>query len=294
MRPRVRLALAVLAIVGGLSLTLGARGSLAPAATAVQIELADILFAHGGLPRARWASTCGPRAPTDRRPAEPGPRRASSARRLRIGEFAIASTHSAALRSAQPSNAEALTLSGDAFWASGLFDEAEAAYRDALAVTPSLWRARNGLAKSLASRGGCDEALVEAQAGLRIGRRPRARAAAHARADQRGAPPVQRRGRRLPAVPRRPSRARPPRPRALDAVPRQLPAVVPRPHAVRARVGRRRGPQDPVQGRSRQGGREGKAERQVDGLRRGHGRGEDGASPSRLPGGSASCPWRRR
>jgi predicted aspartyl protease len=164
MRPRVRLAVAVLAIVAALSLTLGARGALSPTAVAVQIELADVLFAHGDYRGALgvYLRAAGTDATDLRNRARAGVIRTA----LRIGEFAIASSHSAALRTALPRDAEALTLSGDSYWATGLFDEAEAAYRDALSLDASSWRGRNGLAKSLASRGLLAEARAEAETAL--------------------------------------------------------------------------------------------------------------------------------
>jgi len=167
MRPRVRLALAVLALVAALSLTLAARGPLSAPATAVQIDLADILFSHGDYRGALgvYLNAAGSDATDLRNRARAGVVRTA----LRIGEFDIASTHSAALRKALPQDALALTLSGDSYWSNGLFDEAESAYRDALSVAPSAWRARNGLAKSLASRSLFDDALVEARAALASG-----------------------------------------------------------------------------------------------------------------------------
>ena len=63
---------------------------------------------------------------------------------------------------------EALALYGDALWASGLFEEAEARYRDALAVAPDLARGHHGMARSLAARSQLDEAMDEAQTALRL------------------------------------------------------------------------------------------------------------------------------
>jgi predicted aspartyl protease len=164
MRPRVRLALAVLAIVAALSLTLAARAPMSSPAAAVQIDLADILFAHGDY---RGALGVYLRATTTEAADLRNRARAGAIRTaLRIGEFAIASSHAATLRAALPRDGEALTLSGDSNWAIGLFDEAESAYREALEVVPSSWRARNGLAKCLASRGLVEQARVEAEAAL--------------------------------------------------------------------------------------------------------------------------------
>jgi tetratricopeptide (TPR) repeat protein len=64
-----------------------------------------------------------------------------------------------------------LSLYADSLWASGLFDQAEATYREALALSPELARGRHGLAKSLLARTKLDDAMNEAQAALRF--RPR-------------------------------------------------------------------------------------------------------------------------
>ena len=53
-------------------------------------------------------------------------------------------------------------------WASGLFEEAEGRYRDAVAKTPELARGRHGLARALAARSKLGAALDEAQTALRL------------------------------------------------------------------------------------------------------------------------------
>ena len=65
---------------------------------------------------------------------------------------------------AAPADPEAQTLYGDALWATGLFDEADTAYRAALVWAPGSSRARFGVARSLATRTKLDEARVEALA----------------------------------------------------------------------------------------------------------------------------------
>lgn len=81
---------------------------------------------------------------------------------LRIAEFDLALAEAETLNGAgAAADAEAQTLLGDALWANGLFDEADTAYRDALAATPGSSRARFGLARSLATRSRLDEALQE-------------------------------------------------------------------------------------------------------------------------------------
>ena len=61
-----------------------------------------------------------------------------------------------------------MALYADALWASGLFEEAEVAYRDALVVAPDLARGHHGMARALAARSQLDEAMNEAQAALRL------------------------------------------------------------------------------------------------------------------------------
>ena len=76
--------------------------------------------------------------------------------------------------SRSPQRPEAMALYADALWASGLFQEAEAQYRDALAASPDLARGHHGMARALAARSRLDEAMDEAQAALRlVAARPR-------------------------------------------------------------------------------------------------------------------------
>jgi predicted aspartyl protease len=83
---------------------------------------------------------------------------------LRVAEFTMARKEAETLRAQAPGDAEAVALYGDALWSVGLFDEAEATYRDAAALAPASARARFGLARSLATRTRLDEALNEALA----------------------------------------------------------------------------------------------------------------------------------
>jgi len=83
---------------------------------------------------------------------------------LRVAEFTMARKEAETLRDQAPGDAEAVALYGDALWSVGLFDEAEASYRDAAALAPASSRARFGLARSLATRTRLEEALNEALA----------------------------------------------------------------------------------------------------------------------------------
>ena len=84
---------------------------------------------------------------------------------LRVGEFTVA-RRAASILSTHEADAEALTLSGDALWAAGFFDEADYDYARAVAVDPRSGRARYGIARSLSSRSRLTEALGEVERGL--------------------------------------------------------------------------------------------------------------------------------
>jgi len=86
---------------------------------------------------------------------------------LRVGEFTIARRNAAVL-SQNAADAESLTLSGDALWAAGFFDESDREYERALAVDPHSARARYGLARSLGSRSRLPEALTEVERALAL------------------------------------------------------------------------------------------------------------------------------
>jgi tetratricopeptide (TPR) repeat protein len=87
---------------------------------------------------------------------------------LKLAAYAEARRDAEALKGEAPGDAEALTLYADALWSAGLFDEAEAVYRDAAARTPDSSRARFGVARSLATRSQLNDALNEALAAVAI------------------------------------------------------------------------------------------------------------------------------
>jgi Flp pilus assembly protein TadD/predicted aspartyl protease len=87
---------------------------------------------------------------------------------LRIAEFDLAQKEAELLRAAAPSDPGVLSLYADSLWSAGLFDEAEAVYRQALSINTESSRARFGIARSLATRTKLDEALTEALAALAI------------------------------------------------------------------------------------------------------------------------------
>jgi predicted aspartyl protease len=85
---------------------------------------------------------------------------------LRLAEFVGARRDAEIIKTQAPADPEGLTLYADALWASGLFDEADAVYGDAIAANPQSSRARFGIARSLATRSHLDEALKEALAAV--------------------------------------------------------------------------------------------------------------------------------
>ena len=87
---------------------------------------------------------------------------------LRVAEFGLARIEAEKLYKADPTGPAAMTLYGDALWSSGLFEEAEIKYRDALAAAPELARGHHGMAKALAARGRLNDAMNEVQAALRL------------------------------------------------------------------------------------------------------------------------------
>jgi tetratricopeptide (TPR) repeat protein len=87
---------------------------------------------------------------------------------LRVAEFDLARREAENLVRIAPRDAAAVSLYADALWASGLFEESEARYKEALGLQPNLARGLHGVARSLLARNQLDEAMVQAQAALRL------------------------------------------------------------------------------------------------------------------------------
>lgn len=87
---------------------------------------------------------------------------------LSVAEFTRAQVEAQLLSELAPEEPEAVAIIADALWAGGLFDEAEAVYRDVLALDPESGQGRHGLAKSLATRHQYDEALDWLGAALEV------------------------------------------------------------------------------------------------------------------------------
>lgn len=161
MRRTFRVALVTVAVVVGCTLAL--RGARVDGAEAeLQYQLANLLFDETRYQDALIAFDRASQAedPVLATRARKGKVRAA----LRVAEFDVARQEADVLRREPNADAEVSTLYGDALWAVGLFDEAEAVFVDALAKTPDSARARFGLARALATRNHLEDALTEALA----------------------------------------------------------------------------------------------------------------------------------
>src|SRR5947209_3164176 len=154
------------ALVAAASFVLRADAVPPSQASEVQLQLGDLLFSEGkfldSLDAYRNALKSAP-ADSARRP-----RMGLIASALRVAEFELARSEAEKLFRSDPNGPDAMTLYGDALWSSGLFQEAESKYRDALAVSPDLPRGHHGMARSLAARSHLAEAKNEAQTALRL------------------------------------------------------------------------------------------------------------------------------
>jgi tetratricopeptide (TPR) repeat protein len=159
-------AASVAAVLAAASFTLYAQAPPHSQSAEIQRQLGDEFLSEG---RYQDALEAFQRALTV---AEPDDLRAVRAglvqSALRVAEFDLARTEAEKLVAASPKSPEAVALYADALWASGLFEEAETRYRDALAVAPDLARGHHGLARALAARSKLTEAMDEAQTALRL------------------------------------------------------------------------------------------------------------------------------
>jgi tetratricopeptide (TPR) repeat protein len=162
---RVAFALLV-GLVGAASFVLQADATAQSEIAEIQIQLATELFAEGRYAEAldAYQRAVQASAADDVR----RPRAGVIVSALRIAEFDLARREAELLVKAAPRDADALALHGDALWSSGLFEEAEVRYQEALAINPDAARARHGRARTLAGRSRLTEAMDEAQAALRL------------------------------------------------------------------------------------------------------------------------------
>ena len=132
----------------------------------VQVQLADLFFAQGRYPEARDAY----RRATNAADKTLAGRAVAGVvmSQLRVGDFRGALQDADGLSRAHDGDALVTAVHGDALWASGLFQEAEAAYDAALVIEPLQARARHGRARSLSARNQLDAALADAQEALHL------------------------------------------------------------------------------------------------------------------------------
>ena len=104
------------------------------------------------------------------RPSDFAPAPVPSQALLRVGMFGAARLEGASVAAADPQQAGAQAIDGDAFWSSGLFPEADARYAAALALAPENARALHGRARSLASRQRPEEALADLRRAIALDR----------------------------------------------------------------------------------------------------------------------------
>ncbi len=157
---------AVTAIVAAGSFVIRADVTPSSQASEIQLQLGDLLFSEGrfldSLDAYKLALQSALPDNTRR------PRIGVIASALRVAEFELARSEAELLHTADPTGPDVMALYGDALWASGLFQEAENQYRDALAAQPELARGHHGMARSLAARSKLEDAMNEAQTALRM------------------------------------------------------------------------------------------------------------------------------
>jgi len=159
-------AVAVAAMVVAGSLVICADTAPPSLAAEIQLQLGDVLYSEGRFLDSLEAYRNALKGlPPD---AVRRPRIGVISSALRVAEFDLARDEAERLFASEPTNPEAMALYGDALWASGLFQDAESKFRDALAAAPDLARGHHGMAKSLAARAKLDEAMDEAQVALRL------------------------------------------------------------------------------------------------------------------------------
>ena len=155
---------AISALVAGATLAIRADVTPPTQAAEIQLQLGNLFFSEGRFPESLDAYQHALRTDDASRLREARSGVIQSA--LRLAEYDTARVQAEALLKSSPHNAEAVSLYGDSLWASGLFEQAEAKYKDALSMVPELARGRHGLARSLLARSQVDAAMNEAQAAL--------------------------------------------------------------------------------------------------------------------------------
>src|SRR5580765_3842877 len=156
----------VTAVVAAASLVIHAAGAPQSQAAEIQLQLGSLLYSEGRYNEAleAYQNALKTSDTVTLRQARGGV--ITSA--LRVAEFDLARNEAESLVKMAPRDADAMSLYGDALWASGLFEDAEVKYRAALALIPELARGLHGVARSLLAQSRLDDAMNQAQAALRL------------------------------------------------------------------------------------------------------------------------------
>jgi Flp pilus assembly protein TadD len=155
----LRVVFAVAALIGGTTFVLRAD---ATSDAELQLQLGTLLFEET---RFREALDAFDRAmQADSGPVGLQARKGKVRTALRLAEFDLARAEAQVLRQQAAGDAEALSLYGDALWSFGLFDDADRAYVDAVALSPGSSRAQYGRARTLGALNRVDAALDAALA----------------------------------------------------------------------------------------------------------------------------------
>jgi Flp pilus assembly protein TadD/predicted aspartyl protease len=157
---------AVVVLVAAASLAIHADGPQPSQAAEVQLQLGSMLYAEGRYVDSLEAYQNALKT-TDSATLR-NARAGVITSALRVAEFDLARHEAETLVKMSPRDAGALSLYADSLWAAGMFEESEARYREALALTPDLARGLHGVARSLLARSQLEEAMNQAQAALRM------------------------------------------------------------------------------------------------------------------------------
>jgi Flp pilus assembly protein TadD/predicted aspartyl protease len=162
--PRFRLA-AVAAVMAAASYVIQAEVTPQSQSAEIQLQLGNEYLAEG---RYQDALDAFQRAlaivpPDQMRAARSGVIAAA----LRVAEFDLARSEAEKLVASAPTSPDAIALHADALWTAGLFQQAEARYKDALTLQPDLARGHHGMARAYAAQSKLDLAMAEAQNALR-------------------------------------------------------------------------------------------------------------------------------
>ena len=170
MRIGVRGVVVTLALAAAASIVIDADSTPASARSEIRLQLGDLLF---GDARYWEALTAYDNAKEGAKPHQMVRAAAGLLRSLlQVAEFSRAHLEARFLDGLGSTDPAYRALYAEALWAFGLFQEAEAVYRDVLAVDPANAVARHGFGRSLAARGRPEDGISELQAAIAGDDRP--------------------------------------------------------------------------------------------------------------------------